>query len=292
MLALNIWFADGASWQADDTSPHVLLAGIHGLPGLPPETLKTTDGGQHWEGMQGYRFDCELIDGVLPLHIDDQTGLGFRQPYIGEAFSVSPEENQCTSAEFQTEQEQKEEPGVQLQAGSQARPQLAQTETDELQLQKEQCKEELAPTTAVAPRFDTPVEQNSPVVTISLDAPEKEDAAEAQQIQPTSAQVVGYEDDSPVAATDPGSREQAPEKVELAEVAQTDPTTARVVAQIAPDRTHIALEELTEETADPMTVATTSKELRGSRSDPDVPADEQVLLEEAQRLLSERDTDQ
>ena len=55
--------------------------GVHGLPGLPPESVKTTDGGQHWEGIGGYKFDCELIEGVLPLRVDDLTGLGFRQPY-------------------------------------------------------------------------------------------------------------------------------------------------------------------------------------------------------------------
>ena len=283
-----------------------MLAGVRGLPGLPPETLKTTDGGQHWEGMQGYRFDCELIDGVLPLRVDDQTGLGFRQPYIGEALSVSPEENQCSSAEFPAAQEETEEPGVQLQSGSQPGPQFSQTETDELQLQKEHCQEELAPTTAVALRLDTPVEQDSPVVTIGPDAPEKEEVGEVQQIQPTSTRVVADKvqiapdstktdcEDTPVvqhAITGP----EALEKEEAAEVAQLQPTSARVVAnevQISPDRTHTAFEELTGAKTDAAPEATASKELQGSRSDAEVLADEKVLLGEAQRLLSERDTDQ
>ena len=56
--------------------------GVHGLPGLPAESVKTIDGGQHWEGVGDYKFDCELIEGVLPLRVDDQTGLGFRQPFV------------------------------------------------------------------------------------------------------------------------------------------------------------------------------------------------------------------
>ena len=270
-------------------------AGLKGLPGLPPEMLKTTDGGQHWEGMQGYRFDCELIDGVLPLRVDDQTGLGFRQPYIADAPSMLCVENEQDVAADLTERE----PNVRLQPTPQFAPARG----------AEELRGEDGAVVEAADIY-VPSDQGSTLAQSGPETSEKDEAVEVEPTQASSPPVIAdeakcthnktnttpgdvlAEQDSTLTTTGP----ETPEKDDALKVEPTQATPPPVVADeatIAPDETDVAIKQkVTDANCVAVPVTVNDKELGSSLFDAMPVTDEQVLLEEAQRLLNERDADQ
>lgn len=253
------------------------------------------DGGQHWEGTQEYRFDCELINGVLPLRVDDQTGLGFRQPYIAIAANALP-----SSSERQTETDAEKEVEMEKEG---MLPQSDHSSAIRQEVQEEH-QEQVVPLMTVARQMDIP-EEGTSLVTAGPETPQNDATEKDGLTQSMSSPSIAHTANKPCDGSDNAyediSAEQksplattnldASETNESVKIAPMSPPMAVDHIEAVPDKIdrEVFVEQREDHTIVPS--AENGEDSKDSVFDSGLATNEQILLEEAQRLLSERDTE-